>query len=321
MAQAAAIIVGIVRRRDLDGTRAERRIDQLAVGDDGDVTVHQGDRDPLADQVLVALVLGMDGDGGVAEHGFRARGGKADELRGGAGVGFDRITKRPKAAFDRFGERLVVGDGGLQLRVPIDEAFAAKDETVAEHLEELFAHRPGADRIEREAHARPIAATAELAQLTENARFVLILPLPNALHQRLASQIMACLFFLLEDEAFDDRLGGDPGVVGARHVKCVEALHAPPADEHVLQGVVERVPHVQRAGDIGRRDDDGEWLPAIGFAVEVTMLVPKREPLLLGFFRIVLFREFDWHRSFEPATTPKGFYLPAQGSRSVPWET
>ena len=41
-----------------------------------------GSVDRLADQVLVARVVGMDGDGGVAEHRLGPGRGEADELAG-----------------------------------------------------------------------------------------------------------------------------------------------------------------------------------------------------------------------------------------------
>ena len=56
--------------------------------------------------------------------------------------------------------------------------------------------------------------------------------------------------------ALDHHLGGDAGMVGARLPEHVLAAHALEAAEHVLQRVVERVAHVQRAGDVRRRDDD-----------------------------------------------------------------
>ncbi len=40
----------------------------------------------------------------------------------------------------------------------------------------------------------------------------------------------------------------------------VAAAHALEAHQHVLQRVVERVPHVERAGHVGRRNDDAERL-------------------------------------------------------------
>ena len=61
--------------------------------------------------------------------------------------------------------------------------------------------------------------------------------------------------FLLEI-AHHDHLGGDAGMVGAGLPQHVVALHAAPADQHVLQRVVERVAHMQAARDVGRRDDD-----------------------------------------------------------------
>ena len=67
-------VVGIVRGRDFDDAGAEFAVN-IGVGDDGNFAIHQRQHHVLADEVLVAFVLGMDGDGGVAEHRFRARGG------------------------------------------------------------------------------------------------------------------------------------------------------------------------------------------------------------------------------------------------------
>ena len=53
-----------------------------------------------------------------------------------------------------------------------------------------------------------------------------------------------------------------PGMVGAGLPEHVAAAHALEAAQHVLQRVVERMPHMQRAGDVGRRDHD-----AIGLGV------------------------------------------------------
>ena len=47
-------------------------------------------------------------------------------------------------------------------------------------------------------------------------------------------------------------------MIGADHPARVAAIEPVPADQHVLQRIVEGMADVQRAGDIGRRDDDGE---------------------------------------------------------------
>ena len=51
-----------------------------------------------------------------------------------------------------------------------------------------------------------------------------------------------------------------PGVVGPRHPERAAPLHAAPAHQDVLERVVQGVADVQDAGDVRRRDDDGERL-------------------------------------------------------------
>ena len=83
------------------------------VGDDGDAAADQRQGHSLADQRLVALVIGMDGDGGVAEHGLRARG--SDNIRrsilGIEGAMLERIAQMPKVPLYLDLLDLEVGDG------------------------------------------------------------------------------------------------------------------------------------------------------------------------------------------------------------------
>ena len=56
--------------------------------------------------------------------------------------------------------------------------------------------------------------------------------------------------------ALHHHLRRDAGVIGARLPQRVVAAHAVVAGEGVHQRVLERVAHVQRAGDVRRRDHD-----------------------------------------------------------------
>ena len=60
----------------------------------------------------------------------------------------------------------------------------------------------------------------------------------------------------------DHHLGGDAGMVGAGLPQHVLAAHALEAAQHVLQRVVERMAHMQRAGHVGRRNHDAVGLGA-----------------------------------------------------------
>src|SRR5262249_22579717 len=90
-------------------------------------------------------------------------------------------------------------------------------------------------------------------------------------------------------------LGRDAGVVRPRDPERVEPLHAAPADENVLQCVVERMSQVQRPGDVRRRDDDRERLAPIRPAAEEALLAPEGETGLLRFLWIVGFGQLRRH--------------------------
>ena len=100
---------------------------------------------------------------------------------------------------------------------------------------------------------------------------------------------MTGLLLFLEQPLLDDRLGGDPGVVGAWHPETVISLHPPPADQDILKRVVQRMAQVQRSGDIGRRNHDAVSRPVTGWiGVEVTVLNPELVPPILGILGIIL---------------------------------
>ena len=82
------------------------------------------------------------------------------------------------------------------------------------------------------------------------------LPFPHALDESLAAHFAAAGLLALRELPLDHSLGGDAGVIGARLPQDVFAAHALEATQDVLQCIVQRVAHMQRAGDIGRRDDD-----------------------------------------------------------------
>ena len=112
--------------------------------------------------------------------------------------------------------------------------------------------------VHGEALARPVAGGAEPLQLIDDQAAGLFLPFPDAAHELVAAELAAVRLLALHQLPLDHHLGGDAGMIGAGLPQHVAAAHALEADEHVLQRVVERVAHMQRAGHVRRRDDDGE---------------------------------------------------------------
>ena len=278
-------VVEVVGRRDLHRAGALLRIG-IVVADDLDAAADQRQHRGLADQVLEALVVRMHRDRGVAEHGFRPRGRDHDELV----RSLDRILDVPEIALDLDLLHFEIGNGGEQLRVPIDQALVLVDQPFVVELDEHLEDGPRQALVHGEALARPVAGCAEPLELVDDDAAELGLPLPHPLDEFLAAHDPAGGLLALHELALDHHLGGDAGVIGARLPQHVAAAHALEPAQHVLQRVVEGMPHVQGARDIGRRDDDaiGLGVAALGAAgTKRLRLLPGGPDTALDFGRLI----------------------------------
>ena len=210
-------IVEVVRGRDLDGARALLGIG-IFIGDDGDAAADERKDRVLADKRFVALVLGMDGDGGVAEHRLGPRRGDDDVARlvvGIEGRPLDRIAQVPEMALGFDLLDFEIGNRGEQLGIPVDQALVLVDEPGPVEIDEDLAHRARQPVVHGEAEPRPVAGAAEPLELADNGVARLFFPLPHAANERLAAHGAAPGLLPLHELALDHHLGGDAGVIGA----------------------------------------------------------------------------------------------------------
>ena len=119
-------------------------------------------RDRLADERRVALVVRIHGDRDVAQHRLRAASWR--RRRRPAAVG-QRIADLPDLALLLLVLDFEVGHRRAERRVPVDEALAAIDEAVVVQADERLEHRGGQALVHREALARPVAGRAEAPHL------------------------------------------------------------------------------------------------------------------------------------------------------------
>ena len=286
VAQAHLEVVGVVGGRHLHRAGAETDLAVL-VAHDGDLPVHDGQDALLADQVLELLVLRVHRHAGIAHHGLGTGGGD-DDIAGAVG---QRIADVPQIAglFGVF--HLGVGQGGQAVGTPVDDAAALVDQALFIQLAEGLADSAGAALVHGEAVTAPVAGCAHLLLLLHDAAAVLLLPRPDALQELLAAQIVAGQAFALTQLLLHLDLGGDAGVVAAGQPQGFVALHALIADQNVLQRAVHGVAHVELAGDVGRRHDDGKrLLVGVGIGAEAVVIHPQLVDAGLHLPRIVHFR-------------------------------
>ena len=299
-------VVEVVRRRDLDRAGPLLGIG-IGVADDRDQAADERQADPLADQMPVTLVVRVHRHRRVAQHRLGPRGRDRDAFAGLLAVRVHdrilevvempvRILRRgPWRAPPRRGgavrarpleralglnlDDLQIGYRGLKLGVPIDEPFVLVCEPLAIELNEHLGDRAREALVEREALAAPVAGGAEALELRHDRSARFRLPRPHALDERLAAQSAPVGLLPLHEHALDDHLRRDAGMVDARLPQHVASVHAPIAAQDVLKRVVERVAHMQIAGDVRRRNHDAKRLRrrAIGAAgPERSRRLPKR---------------------------------------------
>ena len=274
VALADLIVVEIVRRRDLHRARTLCRIG-VFVRNDGDQAIDQRQLHQPSDNRLVALVIRMHGNAGIAQHCLGPRGGHDDivalffqrdvpvRVLLDIGVGrpvCERIFEVPEMTLHFPVLDFEIRDSGLEMRVPVHEALVAIDQSLAEQLDEHFRHCLVETIVESKALAAPVTAGAEALQLVGDRPAGFLFPLPDALDELVASEIATPDIAFLRQLALDDHLRRDAGMVRARLPQGLEPAHPVIADQHVLQRVVERMPHVQHARDVRRRDHDGVGL-------------------------------------------------------------
>ncbi len=231
----------------------------------------------LADELLVPVVVRMDGDGDVGEDRRRAHGRDRDV----AAAVRERVARVRERVVDVDVLHLEVGDRRAAVVAPVDDAVVAVQPAALVQVDEE-AH-DGADVrvVHREPLALVVERAAETAELAHDHAAVLVQPLPHALDERLAAEVEPRRA-LPAQLPLDDRLRRDAGVVESGLPERVEAAHAVPADERVLDRAVQRVAHVERARDVRRRDrDDVRVARPVRVGVVEALLLPDALPALL----------------------------------------
>ena len=271
VAQAHLKVVGIVGGGHLHAAGAELHV-HIGVGHDGDLLVHQGQDALLAHNVPVTAVLGVDRHAGVAQHGLRPGGGHGHIA---ALLPGDGVADVPQVAGLLLVLHLRVAQGGDAVGAPVDDAAALVDEALVVEGDEHMAHRVGQALVHGEPGAAPVTGGAQLLLLLHDAVAELVLPVPHTLQELLPAQIVAGQALALAQLLLHLDLGGDAGVVGAGHPQGGIALHPLEADQDVLEGAVHGVAHVELAGDVGGRHDDGEGaFVRVAAALKAAVLLP-----------------------------------------------
>ncbi len=269
----------IVAGGHLERARAELAVDAL-VGDHGNALLGVRDDHLATDRSAVPRVVRMDRDSNVGEDRRRTHRRYRDPVRAVA-VG-EGVADRDQRVVHLLVDDLEVGDRRLVERAPVHDAVRPVDPAALPEPDEERHHRPDVVVVHRETLARVVERAAEPPELAHDRASCLLEPLPRALDERLASDVVAREAFAREC-LLDDVLRRDARVVVARLPERVEAAHAVPTDEHVLERPVQRVADVEPTRDVRRRraDDVRVVPPRTGAGRVETLRFPRLLPAQL----------------------------------------
>ncbi len=300
MALGDLIVVEIMRAGDLYRAGAEVRVGIL-IGNDRDQAFGQRQAHQFADNRFVTRIIRVHRHRAVAEHGFRARRGNRDPvallfednipvlilLDIGVGLpAFERVFEVPHSPIDFAVLDFEIGNRGLEMRVPVDQPLVAIDEALIIERHEDLLHGLAQSLIHGEALARPVGGDAEPLVLTDNRAAGFFLPGPDTFGEFFPCEI-GTLLLLQREIALDHHLRRDAGMVGARLPEHILAAHPLEPDQHILEGMVQRMAHMQDAGDIRRRDHDAIGLGSrVHARLETAGILPRLVEARFGVSRV-----------------------------------
>ena len=311
VAQPHLKVVRIVRRRHLDRARAKCRID-VRIRKEGNATLHHGQDQRLAHEMLVTFIIGVHRDTRIAEHRLGTRRRNLNVVV----RPLDLVAQMPEMPLLCLMVDLDVGDRRRAARTPIRDARALIDQPLFIEAHEHLAHRARAPLVHREPLTRPVAGGTEHAQLIHDAVAVLLLPIPDTFEEFLAPEFEAVC--ALRAQTFLHLcLCRNARMIAARNPDNVLAAHPLIAHEDVLQCVVECMPHVELSRHIRRRNHHTVWLTRLVCRiVKKIVFFPVRVPFALKALRVVclwnICTGFLAHLSVLPKETP-----PSRGDEGV----
>ena len=244
------IVVHIVGRGHLQHTRSELRI-HIIVRDDGNAP---------------------DAKGHIAEYRLRTR----RSHRQIAAALLQHVAQIVELPVRLAKNHLLVRKSRLRGGVPVHHTYPAVNQSFVIEIHEDADDAARTHLVHRECGTLPIARGAQPAELFEDNPPVLLLPLPGMAQELLARE-RRFLNTLLPEPGHHLGFGSYRGVVGSRHPAGVHPVHPGTADKHVLQGIVQHVPHVEHACHIRGWYDYCIGRSAVGFR----MKVPARKPVVV----------------------------------------
>ena len=285
MLQPKLVVILIVRRRYLQAARTKIH-GHVLILNDGHTAAYQGHNRTLAVQVRIALILRVNTDRRIRHNRFRARSRNRQPLIRALYL----IANMVQLTLLLPVNHLIIRQRRAPHRIPVTHAVSAVDLALLMQVHKHINYRLVIVRVHRKGRTIPVTASPQLPKLLQNDPPVLLLPLKSVFQELLPANI-ALIDTLLGEHLHHLGLRSYTGVVRTRHPHRFLAFHPGLAHQHILNRVVQHMPHVQYPRYVWRRDDDDvRLLVRIRGGMKELLVQPVLVPLVLNLTRVVLRR-------------------------------
>ena len=210
VAETHFIVVGVMAGGHLHRAGTEAQFHVL-VGNDGKFSSHQRQDAGLAHEMLIALIIGMDGNAAVTQHGLRTGRGDGQVFLGI----LDGILDVPEMTGHIFVFHFRIRQRGAAVRTPVDDTSSLIDKTLLVQIAEGLPDRFGAGAVHGEGRSGPVAGSAQHLLLLHDTVPVFLFPVPDTVQELFSAEVIAGKSFIDAKFLFHLDLRGDAGVVGA----------------------------------------------------------------------------------------------------------
>mmetsp|Transcript_3095 Transcript_3095/g.9184 ORF Transcript_3095/g.9184 Transcript_3095/m.9184 type:complete len:352 (+) Transcript_3095:1410-2465(+) len=223
------VIVNIVPRRDLQCTGSKLHIHVRVGNDRNRPPARHGHHRPPPEQVPESRILRVHRQRRIAKNRLRpCRGNRNRLVRP-----LDRVLEVVQRALLLRVLHLQVAHGRLQLAIPVHQVRPLIHQPFLVQFDKRLRHGVAQPVVQGEALLAPVTGRPQTPELLRDVAPVLLLPLPNLLFKRCATQVVL-RDALLGEHPLHHHLGRNPRVVRARHPERRLAPHTLVAGHDVL---------------------------------------------------------------------------------------
>mmetsp|Transcript_14923 Transcript_14923/g.25629 ORF Transcript_14923/g.25629 Transcript_14923/m.25629 type:complete len:306 (-) Transcript_14923:342-1259(-) len=295
MTFASSIIIWIVCWCHFDSTGTKIHINQHTIQNNWNFAINKRMFQFLSVIFLISFVVGVNGNGGVAQHCFNTCCGHnqlvvvaatnhfvSEFIQHTEWIGFVAVSRHFALHWFLNVDVLDfnVRNGCFQRATPVHQTISTINQTFFKKANKTFRDSSGEIVVHGERRAGPVKRRAQSTQLIVDLRAIHFFPLPHFLHKVGAAEVVTSLFAIVPHALLDHALCGNAGVISAWHPQHIITFHSTPSHQCVLNRIGQCVSQMQRSRHIWWWNNNDVFRTSIRLCCrrEISLFLPPSIP-------------------------------------------